>query len=54
MTISRARHITSTVVSVSGAFLATRDRSPSSALFGGVVLGLGLGVGSIRRRGSRR
>lgn len=54
MTISRSRHITSVAVSVAGALLAGRDRSPSTALLGGVVLGLGVGVGSIRGRRSRR
>lgn len=50
MTISRARHITSMAFGVFGALLAGRDRSAGTALLGGVVLGVGLGVGSIRRR----
>jgi hypothetical protein len=54
MTISRARHITSMALGVFGAFLASGVKGWVSALFGGLFLGLGLGVGSIRRRGSRR
>lgn len=52
--ISRVHHIASLVAAASGAFLAGRDRSPSTALLGGVFLGAGLGIGFIHRREARR
>jgi F0F1-type ATP synthase assembly protein I len=54
MTISRARHITSMALGVFGACLVSKVETGTAALMGGLFLGLGLGVGSIRRRGSRR
>lgn len=54
MTVSHARHITSMALGVFGAFLAAGTKGWVSALLGGAFLGVGLGVGSIRRRGARR
>jgi hypothetical protein len=50
MTISRTRHIASMALGVFGACLVSGVKGSVSALLGGVFLGAGLGIGSIRRR----
>jgi hypothetical protein len=54
VTISRTRHLTSMALGLVGARLAFGGGGLVPALLGGVVLGAGLGVGSIRRREVRR
>jgi hypothetical protein len=54
MSISYVRHITSMALGIFGASLVSGVKTGIAALFGGVFLGAGLGLGSMRRQGSRR